>query len=617
MTLLLWLKNLWTLLKMCSILGYFNSKLSFSDIEALNFKMAHRGPDNSTIKEYPFRNKQLLLAHNRLAIQDLDIKANQPMEYNNFIIIFNGEIYNHFELRKYCNYNFKTHSDTETILVLFDRFGVEKTIKMLIGMFSIALFDKKNQKLFLIRDRVGIKPLYWTFQNKEFAFSSELKGFPSHLKLSKNNKSLVQFMSFGYIPNSNCYYDNIYKLESGHYLEFDGININIKKYWDLPTEKANISYRDALQKTEELITSSIKYRLLSDIEVGCFLSGGVDSSLVAAIMQKQSNEMIKTFSIGFEDKKYDESIYARDVAKHIGSDHYEYKFKANDVISLLEKFDNFYDEPFADASSLPMLLLNQMTKEKVSVALSGDGGDELFIGYDRYFFTHNYFNKLNKIPQPIREILSFAFKYSGFDKLEKMSYPMKNLNEMNLYSLLYSSIKPWDLNKVFSKDFLYETFQKSNLSLLDLQEIKLDGSDLIDDLSRLDFKRYLPDDILTKVDRASMAYSLEARVPLLDHRIVELAYSLPIDIKLKYGPKSILKDILYKYVPKELIDRPKKGFAVPLKHWFRDELKDILYSKIDNLDNEILNKKYLTKLADLHVYKNKNYEYVLWNILRL
>ena len=602
---------------MCSILGYINTSLSFNDIEKLNLKLSHRGPNNSKVKEYQLNKKNVFFGHNRLSIQDLDVKANQPMENERYAIVFNGEIYNHFEIRNKLKFNsFKTHSDTETLIYAFTELGIEETLSQLIGMFSIGLLDKKEDKLYLIRDRVGIKPLYWTYQGNEFAFSSELKGMSKHLKSKKSDKALVQFMSFGYIPNDNSYYEGIYKLKAAHYLVYDGNHINIIKYWNLPCQSVNIDYEEAVIKTETLVRDSIKYRLLSDVEVGAFLSGGVDSSLVSAIMQQESSKKIKTFSIGFEDKDYDESAYAKEVAKYIGSEHYEYKFKASDALNLIEDFDTYYDEPFGDTSSLPMMLLSEMTKDKVSVALSGDGGDELFLGYDRYFFTDNYYNKLKKIPQPIRTAISILFKYSNKDKLEKMSYPIKYLTEENLYSVLYSSIKPWDLDNCFSKEYIYDTFGKNNLTLLDLLEIKLSEEKLLNNLSKLDFNRYLPDDILTKIDRASMAYSLEARVPLLDHRLVELAYSLPIDVKLKNGPKSILKEILYKYIPKELIDRPKMGFGVPLKFWLRNELKDVLYYKIDNLDDRF-NKNYMLKLADKHVYKKHNYEYTLWNIMRV
>lgn len=601
---------------MCSILGYFNTKLPFDEIVKLNLSMKHRGVDDSTVKEYKFKDKKLYFGHNRLSIQDLATHANQPMENEKFAIVFNGEIYNHLEIRRDLKYqNFKTSSDTETILWAFTQFGIEKTISKFIGMFAIGLFDKIENKLYLIRDRVGIKPLYYTFQNGEFVFSSELKGFAEYLKSKISNKSLIQFMTLGYIPKNNSYYENIFKLEAGNYLIFDGQNIDIKKYWDLPTKRIDISYQDAVIETERLIRSSIKYRLLADVEVGSFLSGGVDSSLVSSIMQEESNKRIKTFSIGFEDREYDESIYAKEVAKYINSEHYEYKFGVNDVFNLLNSFDNHYDEPFGDASSLPMMLLSQKTKEQVSVALSGDGGDELFLGYDRYFLTNNYFNKFQKIPKFLREIGSFLARNSNQDKLQKLSYPLKILTQENLYSLLYTSIKPWELQNLFDKEFIKDSFGKVDLSLFDILEYSFDGNDLIDSLSRLDFKRYLVDDIMTKVDRATMAYTLEARVPLLDHRVVEFAYSLPTNLKLQNGAKSILKDILYTKVPKELIDRPKRGFSVPLKHWFRKELKDIAYNKINSLDDRF-NKKYLIKIFEEH-QKGKNFEYVLWNIMRI
>ncbi len=595
---------------MCSILGYHNSSV---DVSTFNKKLMHRGPDNSSILEYKLRGKKLSLAHNRLAIQDLDIKANQPMESERFSIVFNGEIYNHLELRQMCHYDFKTHSDTETLLALFEECGVKKTLSLLIGMFAISLFDKRKDRLYLIRDRVGIKPLYWTYQNEEFAFASELKGFAPHLKSTRNDKALIQFMSLGYIPNDNSYYKNIHNLKPAHLLIFDGKNIQIERYWDLPTKKLDISFTEAKEEVHRLIRSSIEYRLLSDVEVGSFLSGGVDSSLVSSIMQDISPQTIKTFTIGFDDKAYNEAGYAKEVAKHIGSEHYEYIFGVKDVLSLLEDFDKSYDEPFGDASALPTMLLSKFTKEKVTVALSGDGGDELFLGYDRYFITQKYYHLFKKFPKFPRDILAYLLSKSNHDKLEKIAYPLSHLTQQNIYSVISTAIKPWELNNIFNQDFVSEHFNK--LDYYVLEEIEaLNANDIFDNFSKIDFYRYLPDDILTKVDRASMKYALEARVPLLDHRIVELAYSLPTEIKLQFGAKSILKEILYQYVPKELIERPKMGFAVPLKSWFRGELKDVLYAKIESLD-EPFNKKYLKTLFEEH-QKGKNYEYLFWNLMR-
>jgi asparagine synthase (glutamine-hydrolysing) len=600
---------------MCSILGYYNSNQTFEEIENINRTLTHRGPDNSSLVEYQFGENKLFLGHNRLAIQDLDPIANQPMQTNRFAIVFNGEIYNHLELRKRCNISsWQTRSDTETLIVLFEQFGIEKTLSMLIGMFAIALFDKKEDKLYLIRDRVGIKPLYWTHQNGEFVFASELKGFAPYLKQNLSDKSLIQFMSFGYTPANGSYYKDIYKLKAGHYIKFDGNGVYQTRYWHLPKGKIDIEYEGAVDEVERLIRSSIKYRLLSDIEVGSFLSGGIDSSLVSAIMQEQSNQPIKTFTIGFKDKDYNEAVFAKEVAKHIGSDHYEQIFEVNDVISLMSDMDKYYDEPFGDASALPTMLLSKFTQEKVSVALSGDGGDELFLGYDRYFFVYRYYYLLRKFPQFSRDILSFLFRYSNQDKLEKMAYPIKHLTQENLYSTIASYTKPWMINSMFNIEFVRESFQES--SYLEFQEIiNFDNIDPFENFSKIDFYRYLPDDILTKVDRASMRYSLEARVPLLDHRLVEFAYTLPTEIKLKNGAKSILKDVLYKHIPQTLIDRPKMGFAVPLKKWFRAEMKDMLQDKIESLD-ERFNKEYLRKLFEQH-QKGKNYEAIFWNLMRL
>ena len=600
---------------MCSILGYFNTANSYSEIELLNSRLSHRGPDNSTIKEYRFRGKNLFLTHNRLSIQDLDSRANQPMESERYVILFNGEIYNHLELRKRCNRkSWVTHSDTETLLSIFEQFGVENSLSILNGMFAIGLFDKIEEKLYLIRDRVGIKPLYWTYQNGEFAFSSELKGFSDRLKSRESNRALIEFMSFGYTPADSSFYRDIYKLEAGHYLIFDGSRVYKKRYWNLPTEQIDIDYQDAVDEVERLIRSSVKYRLLSDREVGTFLSGGVDSSLISSIMQQSSNRKIKTFTIGFEDKSYNEATYAREIAKKIGSEHHEYIFKIGDVIDLMEDMDRYYDEPFGDASALPTMLLSKFTKESVTVALSGDGGDELFLGYDRYFFVNRYYNIFKNIPQTLRDIISLLFKYSNQDKLEKMSYPIKHLTRDNLYSVMATYVKPWVMSSIFSREFIEESFRESQyLEFLNISEFNPD--DPFDNYSKIDFYRYLPDDILTKVDRASMRYSLEVRVPLLDHRLVEFAYSLPTEVKLKNGAKSILKDILYREIPRELIDRPKMGFAVPLKEWFRGELKDMLQSKIESLDSRF-NRDYLMKLFREH-QKGKNYEYIFWNLMRL
>ena len=586
---------------------------------AHSFSMSHRGPDNAATHLFHLNNTPLYLAHNRLAIQDLSPLGNQPMESERFVIVFNGEIYNHLEIRtELKQQSFKTHSDTETLLYAFETLGITQTLTKLIGMFAIALLDKKRQKLYLIRDRVGIKPLYWTHQNNEFAFASELKGIPEHLRLHHNDSALVHFMSLGYISGDRSIYQDVHKLSPGYLLCFDGTKIETQCYWQPSLETISIDFDTASVKLEALIRSSIRYRLLSDLEVGAFLSGGVDSSLVSAIMQQESAKQIKTFSIGFDNPAYNEAPYAREVAKHIGSDHHEFIFGPHDVLKLLENFDYYFDEPFGDASALPTMLLSQQTKQHVTVALSGDGGDELFLGYERYFFTQTYTNRLNAIPSILRPIISEVCRLSRNDKLIKMAYPIKYPKPENIYAVISTATKPWELAKIFQKEYLSHAIGTTNPSYLDLVHYshKLNLNDLITSFSHIDIANYLPEDILTKVDRASMKYALEARVPLLDHRIVEFAAQIPSKIKLQNGPKSLLKSVLYRHIPYTLIERPKQGFAVPLKHWFRKELKNMLYDKIHALDHSVFNTAYLEKLLDLHINHNHNYEYLFWNILR-
>ena len=599
---------------MCSIYGIYNYGGSDKELESYNNRMRHRGPDSTDYKIMTMNNRKLIFYHNRLSIQDLSIMGNQPMESKNYLIVFNGEIYNHNEIRRDLgNIKFKSTSDTETVLECIEKFGIHKTIEKLNGMFSIGLFDKLNKKLFLIRDRIGIKPLFYSEKNNKFCFSSEIKSIPDYFKDKANDIGLIQFMTFGYTAVENTSYLNIKKLPPAHILEYDGINITIKKYWNLRYSEDLIDYQDAVNETHRLLNDSVNLRLLSDVEVGCFLSGGIDSSLVASIMQKNSFSKINTFSIGFENKKYDESVHAKNVSKYLNTNHFNFIFKENDVFDLIDENKSSFDEPFGDASALPMHLLARETKKSVTVALSGDGGDELFIGYDRYFKTQKFFNLFSKIPQDVRNFISLIFHFSNIDKLKKISYPIKYLNMQNAYSVLFTHIKPWELKNIFNKEFLEKSLAKQNLE--NILGFEIGHYSSFKKFRNIDLNSYLCDDILTKVDRMTMKHSLEARVPILDHRIIEFSNTIPSRIHLKNGPKSILKSILNEYIPKHLTDRPKTGFAVPLKYWFRGKLKSIVQDKINSLDNRF-NKDSLNKIFLEH-QKGKNFEYVLWNILQL
>lgn len=602
---------------MCSILGYFNPKGDSGRVTELNHSLAHRGPDNSSVREYTFRGKPFFMGHNRLSIQDLSPLGNQPMENGRFAIVFNGEIYNHMEIRRELrSQNFVTHSDTETLLHAFEELGIEGTIDRLIGMFAIALFDKSNEKLYLIRDRIGIKPLYWSFQEGEFVFASEPKGIPSHMRDRVDGQSLIRFVALGYVPGERSYYDDVKQVSPATILVFDGQKTLTKRYWDIPKSSTPISFQDAVEEVESLIYSSVRYRLVSDVEVGAFLSGGIDSSLVSAIMSKVSDKQIKTFSIGFEESRYDESNHARKVARHIGSEHYEYRFGIDDIKGVIDDLEQSYDDPFGDPSALPFLLLSKKTKEQVSVALSGDGGDELFLGYNRYFFANQYHRRLKALPEFMRKLLAYSLESTKKDRYLRMAYPVRHPEMFNLYAAMSTAARPWELNRVFSDAFLHEQFgnQPSFLELLELEESEYYRG--IEGLSRIDLYRYLPGDILTKVDRASMAFALEARVPLLDHRLVELAYSLPEEVKLHRGPKSILKELLRRHLPAEYIERPKQGFSVPLQEWFRGGLKEALREKIEGLDSRF-NKDGMRELFREHLEGRRNHAYLFWNLMRL
>lgn len=597
---------------MCSIAGYYNPKISLDEYSSVNMRMSRRGPDYSEVRGFDFNSKALFLAHNRLSIQDLSASGNQPMESERYVIVFNGEIYNHLKIRKKLKkQDFKSSGDTETILYAFEEWGVERTISKMNGMFAIALFDKLEKKIFLIRDRVGLKPIYFVNKGGEFAFASTISGLPSHLVGESDPKALIQFMSLTYVPSTNCYFQNVEKIKPGFFIEFDGKRVIEHNYWKIPKEVHEIEEGEGIKRVEELIEKSVKIRLLADVEVGSFLSGGIDSSLVTAIAAKSSNKKIKTFSIGFDDKNYDESIYAREISKILDTEHNEFIFKPKDVLNLLDSYSSAYDEPFGDASSLPMMLLSRETAKDVKVTLSGDGGDELFLGYDRYKFTDTYFNKFKKIPSFLREPIGTIFSKIDKDKLKKISYPFKNPTPENIYSVISTAVKPWEIKDIFNIEYLKEK-SYSYLDLLEL-EYKIDKKRIPESFSFIDQRRYLPDDILVKVDRASMYYSLEARVPLLDYKIVEFANRLPLELRAN---KRILKLLLEKHIPKKLIYREKKGFSVPLKQWFKKELKELLMDKIDTLDYRF-NKTYIKKLAKEHIDGNKNYEYIFWNLLQV
>ncbi len=585
---------------MCGIVGIFDKFNSFTS-EELNFtvksmskKIEHRGPDSTGL--WQDNENGISIGHKRLSIIDLSDRGAQPMMSSDkrYIIAYNGEIYNNSDLRKDLakhNINFRGNSDTETLLEGIRIWGLEQTLSKLIGMFAFALWDKKTKTLQLVRDRLGIKPLYWGALGKFFIFGSEIKSFEKipKIKLTINNEALTSLLKYNYISSPLSIYQNIHKLNPGTILKIDSNgNKKIHKFWDIndlnKTPKLNVAPDQAQDELENLIFDSVKRRMISDVPLGAFLSGGIDSSLVTALMQKESLKPIKTFTIGFDDKDYNEAVYAKKISDHLGTDHTEHYIDKNEALKIVYKLPYIYDEPFADVSQIPTFLISDLAKKSVSVVLSGDGGDEVFAGYTRYLWSYYYSKKIKIFPKLLRglisrkiietrpETISKIFSYlptkfrppQAADRLKKLASILNIDNQSDIYRTLISQ---WE--------------DPSSVLLSEIKKNPIDEYNFISTKSNLynmqvlDLANYLHDDILTKLDRASMNLSLEARVPLIDHRVVESAMNLPDNMKIHKGKgKKILRNILSKYVPDNLINRPKQGFTVPLGDWLRGPLID-------------------------------------------
>lgn len=628
---------------MCGISGYFNfrRKLSKNDLYANSVKMCNvlerRGPDSSGV----WVDKSLLItfAHRRLSIIDLNKRSDQPMKSNNdrFIIVFNGEIFNFLELKdllKKEGIKFRTNSDTEVIVESFANWGITESVRKFQGMFAIAAWDKRKKELFLIRDRLGIKPLYFYFDNGNFAFASEIKAIKElkWLNFEIDKKSLSSFVRLNYIPAPFSIYKKVKKLEPGKILKINlSQKIQIKSYWNflkLASSNEELKLVNYENNLESLLEKKIKSHMISDVPLGVFLSGGIDSSLIALLSQKQSKNKINSFTIGFLENDFNESIYAKKIANYIGTNHSEVFFSYKEFKDLVDDVLIAYDEPFSDSSQLPTMLLSKVTKKKVSVALSGDGGDELFGGYYRYFIAEKYkriilrkpkyfkvfiFNLINFFPVSFWNFFGRLFmnKYGGKqfgDKLLKLASILKEPSENKFFERIISNcgetsevLKNSDerVNKIFDKEI-----NKLFPSLTERMQV-------------VDTLTYLPDDILTKVDRASMYHSLEVRVPFLDHEVVEYAFKLPKKLKVdNENGKIILKKILKKYLPNNLIDRPKMGFGIPLGNFIRQELRKELESFLysNNLNSQGFFKidVYRKKWRE-HLSGKRNWQFLLWN----
>ena len=587
---------------MCGISGFvdFSKNTDKSVLEKMTRIMAHRGPDGEGYGMYNATNATVGLGHRRLSIIDLTTGGAQPKTYNNLHITYNGEIYNHHEIKielEAKGHLFETHSDTEVILHAYKEWG-SSALQKFIGMFAFVIYDKENEKIFACRDRAGVKPFYYYYKEGLFLFGSELKAIVQHPQFVKeiNLDAAAAYMQFGYVPTPHCIFQNAYKLKPGHFLELDTKQnkLTTKQYWSVYADaynkpKLKIDFETAKAETEKLLTSAFNYRMVSDVPVGVFLSGGYDSTCVTALLQKDKTDKIKTFTIGVPDAGLNEAPYAKEIAAHLGTDHTEYYCTQKEALEIVPQLPFFYDEPFADSSAIPTTLVSRIAKEKVTVALSADAGDEIFAGYNRYDYMMRYGKKLNSIPSFVRKPIASIMnaipankipvlnkKYLFHSRYEKLKMLLKNPNDSNMLMSLTSALTQDDLKLLFKQNI------NKISTAFESKELIKENYDPLSYMMAVDYETYLLDDILQKVDRAGMSVSLEGREPFLDQRIIEWAAQLPMEYKYNNGNKKyIIKEIVHKYIPKEMLDRPKMGFGIPIANWLQNDLKKYVDTYFD------------------------------------
>ena len=636
---------------MCGLAGFFTKtplkSNSEDSLRKMGQSLVHRGPDDKGIWMDPTAG--IGLAHQRLSVIDLSSEGRQPMmsASGRYVIAYNGEVYNFLELRKKLDHagdsHWRGHSDTEVILAVIEKWGLLQALTEFVGMFAFALWDKEKRVLTLARDRIGIKPLYYGWMGDTFLFGSELKALKAHPEFEGrvDREALSLLMRFNYIPAPRSIYQNVFKLQPGTFLSIKDGKEESTSYWSFgeiarkgAREGFDGTHEEAVDQLDSLLGSAVKLRMASDVPLGAFLSGGIDSSTIVALMQKQSQQAVKTFSIGFQEKNFDEAPHAQKVARHLGTDHTELYVSSREALSIVPRLPNLYDEPFADSSQIPTFLLSQLTRQKVTVSLSGDGGDELFCGYDRYFSWKKFWRKFSWIPGPGRKLLAglikvipaelldstgsaFNHMFDSYGRIGTLSERFSRLGNALAVGgpegFYLQGISHWEgpgslvLGTAEPDTTLNQIYSWGDFSAPEMKMMLLDGT------------HYLPDDILTKVDRASMGVGLEARLPMLDHRVVEFSWKLPMAMKVHDGQsKWILRQVLNKYVPRKLVDRPKKGFGVPLDSWLRGPLKewagDVLSETTLSHDGFLDPVPILRKWKE-HSSGNYNWQYFLWNVL--
>lgn len=643
---------------MCGLSGFFDSS---SRTPAREWAVAagrmadalrHRGPDDSGVWTDP--DAGIALSHRRLSILDLSVEGHQPMfsSCGRYALVFNGEIYNFLELTRElaeAGHRFRGHSDTEVMLAAFVHWGVAGALKRFVGMFAFALWDRMERTLHLARDRIGEKPLYYGWSGGVFLIGSELKALRAHPRWQGeiDRDALALFMRHNYIPAPHSIYRGILKLPPGTFLSLRTASAQVGSlpgpvsYWDLKSvAEAGVRHPfdgneiEAAGRLEAVLRESIAKQMVADVPLGAFLSGGVDSSTVVALMQAQSSRRIKTFTIGFHEREYNEAPYAKAVASHLGTNHTELYVTPKEALGVIQHLPTIYDEPFSDSSQIPTFLVSELARRHVTVSLSGDAGDELFGGYLRYPLAQRIWNRVGWIPRTGRNAIStilrslkpetwertlgWASKFASDpvwserigDRLHKLADILAAETPDQIYRGLVSHWKEPDQLVLGSRE---------PATVLNDPARWAEVPGFFERMMYLDTMSYLPDDVLVKVDRAGMAVSLESRIPLLDHRVVEFAWRLPLSMKVRRGrEKWLLRQVLYKYVPKNLIERPKKGFGVPIDQWLRGPLRDWAENLLlpDRLKREgFLNPSLVAAKWSEHLSGKRNWQYYLWDVL--
>ena len=624
---------------MCGIAGFLDARGDMHQdalcavATAMSRTLTHRGPDDQGA--WADASAGIALGHTRLSIIDLSACGHQPMHSacGRFTIVYNGEIYNHAELRRELEplgHTFQGHSDTTVLLAAIAEWGVARAISQLIGMFAFGVWDHRERTLTLVRDRLGIKPLYYGRFGATFLFGSELKALRAHnaFVAEIDRGALALFMRHNYVPAPYSIYHGVYKLLPGTLLTVRSGQSELPQpeaYWSLGEVTAHGSQQpfrgseeEATAELERLLSDAVRLRMVADVPLGAFLSGGIDSSTVTALMQKQSDRPIKTFSIGFVEQGYNEAEYAKAVAKHLGTDHTEQYVTPSEAREVIPRLPAMYDEPFADSSQIPTFLVSQLARQHVTVSLSGDGGDELFGGYTRYMAIKHYWRRVNRVPLQLRRMAATAVHALAGGK-SRGGLTLKMARRADFLRMPDAASAYRMLNIHWSDREQVVLNAATPLTVFSDPAAWPLRADVTEQWMYVDTISYLPDDILVKVDRASMAVGLEARVPILDHRVVEFAWTLPLEYRIRLGQgKWLVRQVLDKYVPRDLSDRPKVGFGVPIDSWLRGPLRDWAESLISEerlRSDGYLRPEPIRLKWSQHLSGRSNWHYHLWDVL--